>query len=426
MPNVDELLTKPWLIAIAHVTIVIAFVMFAILHVAWLIYIWRLDFKWRYAQALQRECGKNAMERETVRWAMNQTFNNDRALKSLRDFTITFTTLYTMAFAVAFVILVWAYLIKFRPQTEDFSALLEQFQAVPTKVYVGLIVAIFTIITAIKVRSSFGGNRLSNLMTDYKNSLSKIETTMKTMKERAVPAEDAFDDIQALREEVVKNIAIAHNMESLAEAESFMKTVHEKDLVGYLQIASAASTARRCELVQYDVIRFSKFEINMFINKLNNAKIIDKMSAFTTSWSSNFSKKYPEFMAYVNKLTQTNWPDFKYTWWDESGKLRISSSNYTNSDLWTSTLTPRICSHYKPSSSDGTMKWDPALYDLKNMDPSPKLKPMIRHLKIYFAIVFIFIMAILYMVLPKGNILPAAFASLLLVFMYAYLMQFSQ
>lgn len=317
MLDVVNFLTKPGVVATAHAIIVIGFVSFAILHVAWLIYIWQFDFKWKYAQAFQRECGNNAMERETVRWIMNQLFHNDPTLKSLTDFTISFTTLYTIFYTAAFVVLVFAYVTKFIPQTEGFSALLEQLQAVPTKVYVGLVVAIFAFITAVKVRTNFGGNRLNKLMTDYKNSLSKIETTMKTMKARAVPAENAFDDIQALREEIVKHIAIAHNMESFAEAESFMTTIPPQELVGYLQIANTASV------------------------------------------------------------------------------------------------------------SHGTMKWDLPLYDLKNMDPSPKLKPMVRNLKLYFAIVFIFIAAILYMMLPKRKVLPTAFVALILAFMYAYFMQFS-
>ena len=51
---------------------------------------------------------------------------------------------------------------------------------------------------------------------------------------------------------------------------------------------------------------------------------------------------------------------------------------------------------------------------------------MVANFKLYFAAVFVFIMSILYMLAPKAKILPLGVVALILVFLWAYLMQFAQ
>jgi cbb3-type cytochrome oxidase subunit 3 len=433
-------LTNPSVVTAAHATLVIGFVIFAALHIAWLIYIWRFDFKWKYAQAVQRECGKNAMERETVRWQMYQLFNQDTTLKSLVNFTYSWFALYLVICLIACIPVVMATNDKFDPMTVGFPAFLEKLQAIPTKVYVSLVTLLFMMVTISKVRQYFGDDRLKNLMKDYETSITKIEKdnptlNMTLMKDntRTHPIGnnegETFTDLQALREEVVKNIAIAHNTESLIEADTLMTSIDPKELVGYLQMAKARPYSHRCAFVKDDVIRFSKQEINDFIKKLQTAKATTNttisLREFKKGWSTAFKAKYPQFMDYVNKLTTTKWADFLNTWW-EGDNLRINLKNYKDNNVWDDAakgITKKICEYYNPYP--GSLRWDRVLYDLNNMDPSPSLKPMVRSLKVYFAITLVFIMAILYMLVPKAKILLIAVVSLMFVFLYAYLMQFA-
>jgi hypothetical protein len=151
------------------------------------------------------------------------------------------------------------------------------------------------------------------------------------------------------------------------------------------------------------------------------------IKALKTAITSNISSKskYPYFHAYITSLKDENLQTFLNTWWalpdiwSTTNTLRITASNYKDEEFWINTIAPLICQYWTE-----TWKWDDRLKRLDFGDPSKRLKPMFRTLKIYFGLAIVFIAAVLYSYIPKGPIIPLMFVALIIVFLSAYLMQF--
>lgn len=415
----------PW-VFVAHITLIVGFVLFAILHIAWLIYVWRLDYKWRYAQALQRECGKNGMERETIRWNMNQVFNNDRTLKSLKDYSITLVSIYPITFIIAAKLIIPHYNKSFVPLTN--FAFLEKLQNLPTHLYYNAVAVLLLFITMGVIAKYFGSNprknKLKDLMRPYTMSLDNVEKTLRLIKNRAARGSTQFDHEQELQERIAKRIAIVNNAESNKMGKALMDSMDPKEWIGYLQFSEDTASTALCRYVKEDVEKFNSSETTAFKNSVT--AFDGSESGFNTlqnTLKAAFpASTYPYFNKYITTLKQENIGDFIATWRNSDNSFRLIIENdkfKSDEDLWNNTITPKICQYW-----DATWGWDNKLKEVTYGDPSRKLKPMMRQLKIYFGITFIFILSIIYMYVPKGPLLPFAFAALLLVFVFAYLTQF--
>lgn len=415
----------PW-VFVAHITLIVGFVLFAILHTAWLIYIWRLDYKWRYALALQRECGKNVMERDTVRWNMNHVFNNDRTLKSLKEYSVTLIAIYPIAFIVASVIIIRHYTTNYVSLTN--FEMFEKWQNVPKHFYYNAVAFLFLFITMGVVGKYFGSNprknKLKDMMRPYTMSLDNVEKTLRLIKTRAARGSTQFDHEQELQERIAKRIAIVNNAESKEMGKALMDSMDPKEWIGYLQFSEDTASTALCKYVKEDIEKFNSSETTAFKNSVT--AFDGSESGFTTlqnTLKATFpASKFPYFNKYIAALKKENISDFTTTWRDSDNSFRLIIENgkfKSDENLWTNTITPKICQYW-----DATWGWHKKLKEVSYADPSPKMKPMMLQLKIYFWVTFTFILAIIYMYVPKGTLLPLFFVALLLVFVIAYLTRF--
>lgn len=443
---------KAWLLA-ANIALFVGFILFAVLHVAWLIYIWRFDSKWKFAQAMQNECGDNTFELDTVRWNMNKTILNDRTVKSLITFTNVLLVLYPIVVISSIIIIVLIVRKTVSPLTTGLSKLFEYMQGVPASAYYSLIAVCLLGVTVLKTSKYYGRNprynKLSGLMKPYRDSLVNVENTMALIKSRAPRTSTQFDREQGLKEKIARRIVMVQNAESEQMGAAIMELMTPKEMIGYLQFKEDMMGTALCRYVKEDYMKFTNEEKAAFVSAMttnNPMPMLGNVSSASNTAITNIKtkivttdnqKKYPYLYQYFDALklyydattpdtatvSANTIADFVDTWWEptiENGITKYRTLRALNDDgVWDNTITPKICQSWK-----NTWDWDSTLADIKKYDPSSKLKPMVRDLKIYFAITFIFVAAILYTYVPKGVVLPIAFASLLLVFLFAYLTQY--
>lgn len=254
------------LLLVSNVVLIVAFVVFASLHIAWYVYIWRFDYQWKYAQAIQRECEKNTLERDTVRWNMMNISKSDRTLRSLQVFTFSYIGFYITLFIIASAVIINETKNRFAPSTTSIK--LEWLQSVPTIVYVTIVSILFLIVTASMIAKHFGrnprNNKLKGWMKPYTDSLINVKRTLAMMKKRTQSSAGQYDREQELKDLLVKRIAMVKEAESTEMGESIFDSLTTDDLIGYIQFANDLTATALCRYVKDDITQFSVDEFETF------------------------------------------------------------------------------------------------------------------------------------------------------------------
>ena len=403
------------------------------IHLVWMLYVLYIDRKWKYARGMQRECGDQALEMDTVRWIMKNEFDSAKKEKLMNATIIS--GVITFGIFIAYIYLKIVFPAQpFTAVTEN--EFLELLQSIPRSVYIAFLLCAIMISTLVFTILTIGKftNKLKSLTSSYAGTLEDVKANV--IDQLRTVSETTPLDLKLLRSKIVERVGNVNNAESTEMSDAIFDSLSSKDLLGYLNFATDSQT-NICTHISREIANFNTAEMTAFRNVMAGTNATDTKHFLVNDttqqkfeqWKKYANQSLPKHAVYLKGyISSLNFRrdaySFRRTWFTQNRQtnewsFKLGAANYNGQRDNVKAVVMPVCNDMNRD--------DRRMSDIRYGDPSPGLQRILRSLKIYFAFVFIIFVFIVYQSVEEP--LYAMYVCVLVIIsvvLYAYLGQMSR